>query len=189
MNSNDTDKRFKEFYINNYHKVKHFANVYLNDDFMSENIAQDIFVKIYENRARLVTDDSLLPYLYSATRNRCLNELRHRKTIRSYFEDAEYRFRTDLSYNSLDAHKLSSNDFSLLQDTYWKTLNALPKETREAFLLHRDDGLKYKDIARILGVSEKTIEYRISFALKRLRLALNGLFALFLFLTLWFFAS
>lgn len=153
---------------------------------MSENIAQDIFVKIYENRARLVTDDSLVPYLYSATKNRCMNELRHRKTIRSYFEDAEYRFRTDLSAEALDEQKMSYNDIKLVNKTYWSTLNSLPEATKETFLLHRDDGLKYKDIAKILGVSEKTIEYRISFTLKKLRTALSALFQFFLLISLWF---
>lgn len=180
---------FKEFYLNNFHKVKNFANVYLNDEFMSENIAQDIFIKIYEVRGRLVTDDSLLPYLYSATKNRCMNELRRRKTLRSYYEDAEYRFRTDLSSESLDAQNLSEFDVNLVNETYWKTLNSLPEATRETFLLHRDDGLKYQDIAKIFGVSIKTIEYRISFALKRLRTALGGLFSFFLFLSLWFLLS
>lgn len=185
MYSEETDKRFKEFYINHFHKVKNFANVYLNDEFMSENIAQDIFVKIYENRTRLVTDESLLPYLYSATKNRCMNELRRRKTVRSYFEQVEYRFRTDLSAEALESQNLTYTDVSLVTKTYWKTLDSLPEATRETFLMHRDNGLKYKDIARILGVSEKTIEYRISFALKRLRTALTALFQFFLFLTLW----
>lgn len=181
MYSDETDKQFKEFYLNYFHKVKNFANVYLNDEFMSENIAQDIFVKIYESRSRLVTDDSLLPYLYSAVRNRCMNELRRRKTMRLYSEDAEYRFRTDLASESLDALNLSVNDINLLNKTYWETLDSLPEATRETFLLHRDNGLKYKDIAEITGVSVKTIEYRISFVLKKLRIAFGGLFALLLF--------
>lgn len=186
MNIDETDRRFKEFYLNNFHRVKNFANTYLGDDFVSENIAQDIFIKIYEIRDRLEIDDSLLPYLYSATKNRCMNELRRRKTVRSYAADAEYRFRTDLSAESLSEQVLSEKDINLINETYWKTLNSLPEATRETFLLHRDQGLRYQDIAKIYGVSIKTIEYRISFALKRLRMALNGLLSFFLFITLWF---
>lgn len=189
MHSDEQDKLFKKFYLNNFHKVKNFADIYLNDEFMSENIAQDIFIKVYESRGRLIVDDSLLPYLYSATKNRCMNELRHRKMVRAYFEDAEYRFRVDLSSESLGAQDLSENDFNLINETYWKTLNSLPEATKETFLLHRDEGLRYQDIARISGVSIKTIEYRISFALKRLRMALGGLFEFFLFMALWFLAS
>lgn len=186
MDFSEKDKIFKEFYLNYFHRVKNFADVYLNDGFMSENIAQDIFIKIYELREKLILDESLLPYLYSATKNRCMNELRRRKTVRSYAEDAEYRFRTNLSFESLDAQKLTEKDINLINETYWKTLNSLPEATRETFLLHRDQGLRYQDIAKIYGVSIKTIEYRISFALKRLRMALNGLFSFFLFITLWF---
>lgn len=189
MRPDNIEKEFKEFYLNNFHKVKNFANVYLNDEFVSENIAQDIFIKIYEVRGRIVTDDSLLPYLYSATKNRCLNELRRRKTVRAYFEDSEYRFRTDLSAESLENQGLSEHDVHLVYKTYWNTLNSLPEATRETFLLHRESGLKYQDIARISGVSTKTVEYRISFALKRLRLAMGGLFDFFLLLLLWFFAA
>lgn len=185
----EADKLFKEFYINNFYRVKDFANVYLNDEFMSENIAQDIFIRIYERREQFKTDDSLLPYLYSATKNRCLNELRRRKTVHTYVEDSAYRFRTDLSLESLDSQDLSENDISLLNETYWKTLDSLPESTRETFLLHRENGLKYQDIADIYGVSIKTIEYRISFALKKLRIALSGIFSLFLFVSSWIFGA
>lgn len=185
----EADKLFKEFYINNFYRVKDFANVYLNDEFMSENIAQDIFIRIYERREQFKTDDSLLPYLYSATKNRCLNELRRRKTVHTYVEDSAYRFRTDLSLESLDSQDLSENDISLLNETYWKTLDSLPESTRETFLLHRENGLKYQDIADIYGVSIKTIEYRISFALKKLRIALSGIFSLILFVSSWIFGA
>lgn len=183
----EKDKTFKEFYLKNFHKVKNFASVYLNNEYQSENIAQDIFIKIYEIRDRIVFDDSLLPYLYTATKNRCLNELRRRKTLSSYSEDTEYRFRTDLSSDALKAQEGLKHDITLIYKTYQDTLNSLPEATRETFLLHRENGLKYKDIAEITGVSIKTIEYRISFALKRLRLALGDIFILILFLSLCFF--
>ena len=182
----ENEKIFKEFYLKNFHKVKNFAFVYLNNEYQSENIAQDIFVKIYEMRERIVFDDSLLPYLYTATKNRCLNELRRRKTFSSYSTDAEYKFRTDLASDALKSQEGLKHDITLIYRTYQETLNSLPEATRETFLLHRENGLKYKDIAEIMGVSMKTIEYRISFALKRLRLALGDIFGLIAFLSLWF---
>lgn len=176
MYSDETDKRFKEFYIRHFFKIKNFITIYLNDEFMSENIAQDIFIKIYGDRKRLIIDDSLLPYLYAAAKNRCINELRRRKTINLYFEDVEYRFRTDLASGALDAQRVSENDINVINETYRNVLNSLPEATRNTFLLHRESGLKYQEIAEITGVSVKTIEYRISFVLKKLRMALNGLF-------------
>ena len=180
----ETEIQFKEFYLNNFHRVKNFANVYLNDEYMSENIAQDIFIKIYEIRDRMALDDSLISYLYSATKNKCLNELRRRKTLQSYYADTEYRFRVDLASETLDSQLLSDSDVSLLNDTYQKTLNSLPEITRETFLLHQDCGLRYQDIADLYGVSIKTIEYRISFALKRFRVAFKGLLTLVVFLAI-----
>ena len=182
----EEDIKFKEFYLKNFHKVKNFAYVYLNNEFQSENIAQDIFVKIYEMHERIIFDDSLLPYLYTATKNKCLNELRRRKTFNAYSEDAEYKFRTDLSSEALRAQEGLKYDLTLIYKTYQETLNSLPQETKETFLLHRENGLKYQDIADITGVSIKTIEYRISFALKRLRLALGNIFVIILFFSLWF---
>ncbi len=167
--TDEVDKRFKEFYIRYFLKIKKFIDIYLNDESMSENIAQDIFIKIYGDRYRLVTDESLLPYLYVAAKNKCMNELRRRKTMIRYSEDAEYRFRTDLSIGALGAQ----HDLNVIKDVFWKTLNSLPEVTRETFLLHREGGMKYQEIADMMGVSVKTIEYRISFALKKLREAFD----------------
>ena len=132
---------------------------------MSENIAQDIFIKIYNDRYRLMTDESLLPYLYVAAKNRCMNELRRRKAMLQYSEDVEYRFRTDLSIGALEIR----HDLHVIKDVFMRTLDSLPEATREAFLLHRESGMKYQEIADMMGVSIKTIEYRISYALKKLR--------------------
>ena len=53
-----------------------------------------------------------------------------------------------------------------------EALDALPTEQREAFRKSRSEGLKYEEIARDSQVSVKTVEYRISQVLKKLRLAL-----------------
>ena len=169
LSIDERENRFKEFYIRYFLKIKKFINVYLNDESMSENIAQDIFIKIYSERYRLMTDESLLPYLYVAAKNRCMNELRRRKTMLQYSADAEYKFRTDLSIGALGAQ----HDLKVIKDVFWKTLNTMPEATKEAFLLHREGGMKYQEIADMMGVSIKTIEYRISFALKRLREAFD----------------
>ena len=169
LSIDERENRFKEFYIRYFLKIKKFINVYLNDESMSENIAQDIFIKIYSERYRLMTDESLLPYLYVAAKNRCMNELRRRKTMLQYSADAEYKFRTDLSIGDLGAQ----HDLKVIKDVFWKTLNTMPEATKEAFLLHREGGMKYQEIADMMGVSIKTIEYRISFALKRLREAFD----------------
>ena len=68
--------------------------------------------------------------------------------------------------------------YSELQDHIKKAINKLPKAQKEVFVLSRIKGIKYKEIAKKLNVSERTVEVRISQSLKTLRTLLKDFFLL-----------
>lgn len=132
----------------------------------AEEIIQDLMVGIWERRKEIVVDSSLNGYLFRAVKNRCINhldKLRLHEQVHSFmagcwqsqFEDPDFYVVEELTGKIEEA------------------LAKLPETYREAFVLNRMDGKTYHEIATALGVSSKTIDYRIQQALKILRVELR----------------
>lgn len=178
----DTEKNFKKLYCNNFNRIKNFANTYLKDEEAAVSITQDVFISILERKNSLIIDETLLPYIFVQTKNRCINILKKEYAKRRYQNDRLYQFNIDIGNDALNNQQFYNYDFNRLKNIYENTLNELPESTRETFLLSRDNNLKYKEIAEIQRISIKTVEYRIMFALRVLRKRLKDFsFSLILF--------
>ncbi len=150
-----------------YANLVSFANIFLRDSNSSEEIVQDIFVYIWENHEVLLITSSLKSYLLKMVQNRCLNWIKHLKTRNNYSDFIINN--TNLSERDTDNYVLRSE----LETKIETTLNLLPIEVKEAFILSRFDGKKYQEIADIQSVSVRTIEDRIAKALSLLKEHLN----------------
>lgn len=163
---------FKDLYCSCFLRIKNFANTYLADEEMASSVAQDVFMSVYEHRATLVCNQTLLPYLFVLAKNRCLNILKKEKSRRRY---------CDFAIEALE--EIPNNyDYNIIQTIYQDILSSLPHNVRETFLLSRDNSLKYKEIAEVQKIAVKTVEYRIMYVLRVLRQKLKGYIALLLLL-------
>lgn len=132
----------------------------------AEEIVQDVMLWLWENRERPVIEYSLKQYLFKSVYHRSMtrvvqNEVKQRA-------DAAYYERM---YASLqDADVLLINELS---KHIQKAIDELPPSYKEAFIMHRFRNLSYKEIAEVLDVSPKTVDYRIQQALKILRVKLK----------------
>lgn len=163
------DDDFKDLYCNNFNRIKNFANTYLRDEEASISVAQDVFMSLLENKNSFTFDDTLLPYIFVLSKNRCLNILKKKKAKIRYQRDKLYQMRIDIALEALSEQQFNNLDYLKLKTLYEEALASLPENTKETFLLSRNDNLKYKDIAKIQNISIKTVEYRIMFALRILR--------------------
>ena len=140
----------------------------------SEEIVQDVL--FWESRKELVIEKSLSQYLfkmvYHKAMNRIANELAVHKANTMFFEQ------TQKMLEEIDLYQ-----FEELQELLRKAIQNLPESYREAFVMHRFQHKNYKEIAELLKVSSKTIDYRIQQALKILRDKLKDYLPLFLLLT------
>ncbi len=139
----------------------------------AEEIVEDSLLWIWENRETLVIESSLNSYLFKMVYRRALNKLAHidatqRADTRFYEEMQEMLQDTD--YYQIEELAKRSED----------AVAALPESYREAFVMHRFRDMSYKEIAETLGVSPKTIDYRIQQALKQLRVDLKDYLPLLL---------
>ncbi len=142
-----------------------YANQFINDLKESEGIVQDIFLKIWEEKERIHITSSVRDYLFKSVKNKSLDILKHRKVIEKYVQTEIESSSISENYDLFVEHEL--------RDLINETVEKLPSECRKVFVLSRIQGLKYKAIAKELGISEKTVENQISKALKIFRKALK----------------
>lgn len=148
----DLDITFKLYY----RPLCLYALHYVHDIDNAEDIVQDCFVAMIE-KSREEAISNARSYLYMAVRNRCLNMLRDAR------EDLSA---TDVEGNISDEEAVEA---SLHEAELWTAIDSLPAKCREVFLMSKQRGLKYREIADELGISEKTVEHQVSKALKVLR--------------------
>lgn len=141
----------------------------------AEEIVQDVMLWLWESREGEVIEMSLNRYLFKAVYRRALN-----KIVR-----AEVKQRADTFFYRQTEEMLQDTDYYILEELTARIeqgITGLPPTYREAFILHRFENKSYKEIADLLQVSPKTVDYRIQQALKLLRKDLKDYLPLLLFL-------
>ena len=139
----------------------------------AEEIVEDSLLWIWENRETLVIESSLNSYLFKMVYRRALNKLAHIDAT----QRADTRFYEEMH------EMLQDTDYYQIEELAKRiedAVAALPESYREAFVMHRFRDMSYKEIAETLGVSPKTIDYRIQQALKQLRVDLKDYLPLLL---------
>lgn len=141
----------------------------------AEEIVQDVMLWLWENRETQTFETSLSQYLFKTVYHRAINLIvRHQSQLRA----------DTLFYENMQ-EMLQDTDFYQLEELQKRireAVDALPPAYREAFVMHRFDNKSYKEIAEILQVSPKTVDYRIQQALKQLRITLKDYLPLILLL-------
>jgi len=163
---NFDSKAFEAVYHRYYKSLCAFAVRYTADYEESEDIVQSVMLWLWENRMTIQPDRSIPSLLFTIVKNRCLNCIEHGK-IKARVHEELY---TNLSEN----HYIPN--YCIEEETMkriYKAIGELPKDYRNAFVLNRFHDYTYARIASLMNVSPKTIAYRISQALKLLRISLK----------------
>lgn len=163
------DKRhiFEQIYTLYLCKVIYFAQSYLGSRSDAEGIAQEVFITVWEKRNELDLERDMFSYLMILTRNKCLNRLKSKKGKHLEYSSPQLE-KEHINYTALE-----SADSALLENELnhivVKSLREMSPRVRKTFLLNRNKQLKYEEIAKLEGISVKTVEYRIMSALRIFR--------------------
>lgn len=160
----------------NYQLMVSFAMKYLDDKDLCQEVVQDIFYKLWTKGETLEIRISIKSYLLASVRNACLNVIKH-KQVQSKYQQSQV---TRLDFSQFE----DSLEIEELQQKINLALNKIPEKCRRIFELNRYEGKKYKEIAKELNLSLKTVENQMGKALKIMRSELGDYLPLFLFLYL-----
>lgn len=167
---------FKSLFVNFYEPLCHFVHGFTRRMDISEELVQDVFANIWEKRTNW-KPDNISAWLYRAARNRALDFLKHEKVVEKYRSDIEGM------YEEVETPDISLDNLSI-EEAARKAIEELPERCRTTFVLHRQGGLTYAEIAETMGVSVKTVESQMSRALTFLRSRLQHFLSLWLLLAL-----
>lgn len=165
------EKLFKSYY----QLLVDFCFLLVEDVSLAENIVQEVFLKIWENRGKLNLEIKIKSYLYRAVKNKALDYLRHAKVVKKRNEDVY-----DLNIQGkTPEEKLSEEE---IVEFLINSIEKLPEKCKLIFYMSKYDNLKYSEIAEIQDISIRTVESHIVRALKFLRERIFKFFTVFFFL-------
>ena len=150
-------------------RMNDFARNVVKDDVISQDIVQDVFVKVWEKREE-IESINLEAYLFRLVRNRCIDYIKHVKVVSNRMQEIqisskyEELYRIDFIGN--EPYVLIEQE---LKQKIEKTIQGLPERCREVFILSRMKGLKNKEIAEKLNINIKNVERHLTRALQTFR--------------------
>lgn len=165
---------FQEIYLRHWQKLFSIAKTKLPATESPEDFVQDLFVRLWEQRADLRIDN-LDAYLYTSLKYSIINRYKATLTQEKYVFYAQ----------RLQSTEQSTEEYIALNDlmaSVEQHLSELPEKTRQIFRLNRLEYKSAKEISLQLSIPERTVEYHITSALKQLRPLLQDYFILALFL-------
>lgn len=153
---------FDSVFRAHYAHLVRMADSIIREPALAEEIAQEVLLELWRRRESLEVEQTFRAYLIRSTRNRALNHIRHERVVARQAAVAALESR---SSPSAEDEVLGVE----LERAVHDAIEGLPENCREVFLLSREQGLKYAEIATVLDVSIKTVEKRMGQALSELR--------------------
>lgn len=155
--------RFGVLFRETYPELCSFVSQFVRSRAVAEELVQDLFLRLWENRASWNTELPSRSYLYRAARNRAFDHLRHERIV----ELASAASAVNLV--PADPFPAEAPDRDALEAALRSAVARLPDRTRQVFTLSRGHGMSYAQIADALDISVKTVEGQMARAFRYLR--------------------
>lgn len=161
-----------------YEKLYLFAERYIYDSAKAHDIVQDVFLKIWENAGKIVLQEHIRYYLFTAVRNGCIN----------YLKSLQIEDRNNRKYAEayIESNNVEMVDNEEILAKVQAILEELPEKCREVCLLRMVEGYKYKEIAERLQMNENTVKAHLHRGMERLKQALSDCDYMVLMWAIWF---
>lgn len=170
----DSPEAFERFFKTYYPKLMAYCRLLLDED-SANDIVQDVFVYIWDNRSRLDFGKGFCSYLFQCAYSKCLDVLRHESTIQSKLFDMSDALLND------ELEWMKGNQTNILEelnkkDIYLKIdrlIETLPANRRKVFILSFKKNLSNDEISELLDMPKRTVESHLYLILKFLRSKLS----------------
>ncbi len=148
---------------------------YCKDWSTSENLAQDTYITFWENLSKIDQERTPLPYLLMVAKNKTINYL-NREIVKSKHKTHLQKQEMLVATRALECNTMTDVHFKEIEFLISKSMSEMPPKTKEFFQMSRYGCKRNDEIAGIMGVTVKMVEYRIMSALRVLRKNLKDYF-------------
>jgi RNA polymerase sigma-70 factor (family 1) len=159
---------FKIIYYRFYKRLFLFAFAIIKTKEAAEEIVEDLFIRIWQQRKNLATINNLRVYLYIAAKNTALNYLS--KKAKDNLTGPFDHINIDISRSPVTPEQILIT--AEMHNKIQQAVEALPPRCKMIFKLVREDGLMYKEVSDILNISVNTIDVQMAIAVKKIVAAL-----------------
>lgn len=159
--------QFESLFRSSYVSMVRYAKSIIKDQDTAEEIVQDLFFRLWQDKEKIKIESSLNGYLFRAVHNRCLHWIEHNKVVERHAREVIAQ-ETEAADNPADTIY-----YKELQSKIIQIIEKLPDRCGRIFCMNRFEGLKYSEIAEKLSVSVKTVEADMGRALREFRKALK----------------
>ncbi len=161
---------FKEVFRFLYPRLKGYCKLFISDDSQVEDIIQETFISLWDNKDSIKTDKTIESYVFVILRNKCLNFLKKQKLEDNNVDVEnlkveELQFLYQLDFTEKEAKSLEEQ----LIQAFQHAVDELPDKMKAVFTLCKIEGKKQKEVAEELGISLKMVEKHISKAKQQIR--------------------
>ena len=164
----DDPTAYKELYITFYPSLFHFVSSFIKSRETAEEIISDVLMKIWVKRSDIEHIKNLRVYCFVMAKNLSLNYLEKQKRISTVNIDD---FEGNIQSEDIDPEQLMITDQMYLRINH--AVNELPARCKMVFILVKENGFKYKEVAEIMHISIKTVENQLAIALKKISTSIN----------------
>ncbi len=173
----DGDEKAVDWIVSNYRlRLLNFIQQSLPKEEDVESLVQEVFLIIWNKRKTLKQDASLEAFIFTVARNLMIDHMRKLIRQRKYIEE------TIASSQDIDDSTVESIEYKEVEQQVFKCIEELPAKGREIFMLNKMEGMSYKAIAQMLGISEHTVNAHMYNSTKILKKNLKELICLLIVL-------
>ncbi len=153
----------EELYNFYYPRLYNFSKSFLKLDNGIDDILQEVFIRIWQNRTKIKTSETFNSFIFTITRNLLLNELRSR------FSNQKMKEKVGKLAVPIEYSFIEQSEYHDLKEKVDRSINELPVRQKEIFTLSRINGFSHKEIAEKLNITTKTVEFHIAKSIVLLR--------------------
>jgi len=161
--ANNSPKAFQLFFDYSYTKLFRYASYFISDIEDCKEVVSDVYYHLWENRSRTKNIQDIDNYLFVCIRNSALHYIRDKDRYQK-IELVEV-YPTEL-LDKMDPEKKMIEEE--LRCKLELAINSLPQRCRLIFFMVKEEGMKYKDVAKNLDISERTVHAQMCIAIKRI---------------------
>jgi len=152
---------FKKIFDHHFKALCAFGYRYVQDTSVAEDMIQEVFISLWEKRENFNHEKAIKAFLYTSVRNKCLNYLKHKAVHQKHEGNLIYELESEAFFSQ---HVIEEETFNQL----YVEIENLPQSAQKVILLALK-GLKNKEIAATLKISENTVKTQKKIAYKKLR--------------------
>ena len=166
---------FNKFFIDYQQRFVHLACTYVHDEAVAEDFVVESMMYYWENKDRLSADTNIPAYVLTTIKHKCIDYLRHQQVYQDASDEIARIYAWELSGRIMTLEDFEPYEVFTkeIQEIVDRTLDALPEQTRKIFVMSRNENKSHKEIAELLDITTKGVEFHISKATRTLRLALK----------------